>query len=61
MDQQLMDGQSDKDNKKNNGFQCILKDDGTYDKFKVEYVKVEKEKKKETENQDADESGSEGS
>jgi hypothetical protein len=49
------------ENKLINGFQWILKDDFTYDKFKVEYVKVEKEKKEETENQDADESGSEGS
>ena len=43
-----------------NGFEWHLKDDGTYDKFSVEYVKFEKEDQEKNENQDAHEGASEG-
>ena len=42
-----------------NGFEWHLKDDGTYDKFSVEYVKFEKEDKKDNDNHDEHESDSE--
>jgi hypothetical protein len=45
-----------------NGFERHLKDDGTYNKFSVEYVNFEKKKEKEEyENQDVHESESEDS
>jgi hypothetical protein len=36
-------GQFDKDANQLNGFEWQLKEDGTYDKFAVEFVKFEKE------------------
>ncbi len=38
-------GYFDDDGNQISGFAWVLKDDGTYDKFSVEYVKIEKEKK----------------
>ena len=58
-DGEIAYGWFDEDGNKISGFEWHLKDDGTYDKFSVEYVKFEKEDKKDNDNHDEHESDSE--